>query len=149
MGNSSARNDVGTAYINDVFMRHPLTTRNQEELEIAARAAGILQRNQLRNVLKRPPQGGGEPVAPIGFSLNKVRYGGFPPEEKTAHERGWRAFMNVGVPVVEERSDIQQPPPDMISKQTYVNGTDPIKITVTDTVEFSISNTISWSLQGR
>lgn len=49
---------MGTAYINDVFMRHPLTTRNQEELEIAARAAGILQRNQLRNVLKRPPQGG-------------------------------------------------------------------------------------------
>lgn len=148
MGNSSARNDVGTAYINDVFMRHPLTTRNQEELEIAAKAAGVLQRNQLRNVLKRTPQSGGKQIDPIGFSLNKVRYGGFPTEEMTAHERGWRAYMNVGVPVVEERSDIQQPPPDMISKQTYINGTDPIKITVTDTVDFSISNTISWSLQG-
>ncbi|MCX5377588.1 gluconolaconase [Streptomyces sp. NBC_00091] len=148
MGDSSARNDVGTAYINDVFMRHPLTTRNQEELEIAARAAGILQRNQLRNVFKRTPKEGGEQIEPIGFSLNKVRYGEFPKDEATAQERGWRAFMNVGVPVVEERSDIQQPPPDMISKQTYVNGTDPIKITVTDTVEFSVSNTISWSLQG-
>ncbi|KOU39632.1 gluconolaconase [Streptomyces sp. WM6378] len=148
MGQGSARNDVGTAYINDVFMRHPLTTRNQEELEIAAKAAAILQRNQLRNVLKRTPQNGGEQINPIGFSLNKVRYGGFPEDEATAHERGWRAYMNVGAPVVEERGDIQQPPPDMISKQTYVNGTDPIKITVTDTVEFTISNTISWSLQG-
>lgn len=58
MGNASARNDVGTAYINDVFMRHPLTTRNQEELEVAARAAGILQWNQLRNVFKRTPRAG-------------------------------------------------------------------------------------------
>ncbi|MEV0416522.1 gluconolaconase [Streptomyces sp. NPDC050448] len=148
MGNSSARNDVGTAYINDVFMRHPLTTRNQEELDIAARATGILERNLSRGVFKRNRQGGGEQVHPIGFSLNMVRYPGFPDDEQTARERGWRAWMNVGVPVIEERSDIQQPPPDMISKQTYINGTDPIKITVTDTVEFSISNTISWSLQG-
>ncbi|MCX5196184.1 gluconolaconase [Streptomyces sp. NBC_00249] len=148
MGDSSARNDVGTAYINDVFMRHPLTTRNQEELDIAARAAGILERNLLRNAFKRTPQAGGKQIDPVGFSLNQVRYGGFPQDEQNARERGWRAFMNVGVPVIEERSDIQQPPPDMISKQTYINGTDPIKITVTDTVEFSISNTVSWSLQG-
>ncbi|MBT2407531.1 MULTISPECIES: gluconolaconase [unclassified Streptomyces] len=148
MGQGSARNDVGTAYINDVFMRHPLTTRNQEELGIAARAAGILERNLNRGVFRRNRQGGGEQVNPIGFSLNMVSYPGFPDDEQTAHARGWRAWMNVGVPVIEERSDIQQPPPDMISKQTYINGTDPIKITVTDTVEFSISNTISWSLQG-
>ncbi|MFI6049012.1 gluconolaconase [Streptomyces violascens] len=139
---------MGTAYINDVFMRHPLTTRNQQELDIAAKAAAILQRNLLRNAFKRTPEAGGEQINPIGFSLNKVRYGEFPESEATAHERGWRAFMNVGAPVIEERSDIQQPPPDMISKQTYINGTDPIKITVTDTVEFTISNTISWSLQG-
>ncbi|MFE6842413.1 gluconolaconase [Streptomyces sp. NPDC057686] len=148
MSANSMKSDVGKAYINDVFMRHPLTTRNQEELEIAARADSILRRNQLRNVLKRTPEGGGEPISPIGFSLNKVRYGGFPQEVQTAHERGWRAYMNMGVPVIEERSDITQPPPDMISKQTYINGTDPVKITVTDTVEFSVSNTVSWSLQG-
>lgn len=148
MADSSMRNEVGTAYLGDVFMRHPLTTRNQEELELEAKAAGILARNQARDVFKRTPQGGGQQIRPIGFSLNKVRYGGFPEDQETAHQRGWRAFMNVGVPVVEERSDIEQPPPDMISKQTYINGTDPIKITVTDTVEFSISNTISWSLQG-
>lgn len=66
MGQGSARNDVGTAYINDVFMRHPLTTRNQEELEIAAKAAAILQRNQLRNVLKRTPQNGESRSTPLG-----------------------------------------------------------------------------------
>ncbi|MEV6732726.1 MULTISPECIES: gluconolaconase [unclassified Streptomyces] len=149
MSANSMTSDVGKAYINDVFMRHPLTTRNQEELEIAAKAEEILKRNLLRNAaLKRTTERGGETVSPIGFCLNKVRYGAFPQEEKAAHERGWRAYMNMGVPIVEERSDITQPPPDMISKQTYINGTDPVKITVTDTVEFGISNTISWSLQG-
>ncbi|RST05174.1 gluconolaconase [Streptomyces sp. WAC07149] len=148
MGQGSARNDVGTAYINDVFMRHPLTTKNQQELDIAARTAGILERNLRRGTFRRNRQGGGEPLDPVGFSLNKERYGTFPTDEPTAQERGWRAFMNVGVPVIEERADIRQPPPDMVSKQTYVNGTDPIVITVTDTVEFTISNTISWSLQG-
>ncbi|KUM74171.1 gluconolaconase [Streptomyces sp. ISL-22] len=148
MGEASAKNEVGTAYIGDVFMRHPLTTRNQEELDIAAKAAAILERHQRRNALLRSPEGGGTPISPTGFSLNKVRYGEFPQEQETAHQRGWRAYMNVGVPLIEERSDIEQPPPDLISKQTYINGTDPIKVTVTDTVEFSISNTISWSLQG-
>ncbi|MFI1972174.1 gluconolaconase [Streptomyces cinnamoneus] len=147
MGQESAKNEVGTAYIGDVFMRHPLTTRNQEELEISAKADAILKRHQ-RDELKRTPEGGGKPISPTGFSLNKERYGAFPKDEETAHQRGWRAYMNVGVPLIEERSDIQQPPPDLISKQTYINGTDPIKLTVTDMVEFSISNTISWSLQG-
>ncbi|RKT05629.1 hypothetical protein BX286_3633 [Streptomyces sp. 3211.6] len=148
MGQGSARNDVGTAYINDVFMRHPLTTKNQKELDIGARAAGILERNLRRGVFKRNRQGEGQPLDPIGFSLNKERYGDFPAEEPTAQDRGWRAFMNVGVPVIEEIGDVRQPPPDMVSRQTYVNGTDPIEITVTDTVEFTVSNTVSWSLQG-
>ncbi|MCC9305628.1 gluconolaconase [Kitasatospora sp. RB6PN24] len=147
MANTSMKNDVGRAYLGDVFMRHPLTTRNQEELGIAAKADAILGR-QL-NALKRSPEGGGDPIAPIGFCLNQVRYGGFPQTEQTAYDRGWRAYLNVGVPVIEELSDIEQPPPDVISKQTYINGTDPVTVTATDTVEFSISNTISWSLQGQ
>ncbi|MEU3853914.1 gluconolaconase [Streptomyces sp. NPDC029554] len=146
MGKDSAINPVGRAYLGDVFMRHPLTTRNQEELDIAAKADSVLERNL--PALKRTPEGGGEQIAPVGFSLNGVRYGRYPEEESTAHERGWRAYMNLGVPLIEEQSDIVQPPPDMLSKQTYVNATDPIEITATDTVEFSISNTISWSLQG-
>ncbi|WP_035847656.1 hypothetical protein [Kitasatospora azatica] len=145
MASTSVKNDVGRAYLGDVFMRHPLTPRNQEELGLAAKADAILAR-QL-NALKRTTAEG-KAVAPIGFCLNQVRYGGFPEAEATAHARGWRAYMNVGVPLVEELSDIEQPPADVISKRTYVNGTDPIKVTATDTVEFAISNTISWSLQG-
>ncbi|EST20745.1 hypothetical protein [Streptomyces roseochromogenus] len=147
MSSTSVKNPVGRAYLGDVFMRHPLTTRNQEELDIAAKADSILSRQP--NALKRVPEGGGKPISPVGFSLNQVRYGGFPQEEDTAHQRGWRAYMNLGVPLIEEQSDIEQPPPDMFSKQTYINGTDPVEVTATDTVEFSISNTISWSLQGQ
>jgi hypothetical protein len=146
MSGNGAQNDVGRAYLGDVFMRHPLTARNQEELEIAAKANSIL--NRQLTALQKVPEGGGGPIGPIGFSLNEVRYGGFPQVEETAYQRGWRAYMNLGVPLIEEQGDIEQPPPDMLSKQTYINGTDPVKITVTDTVEFSISNTISWSLQG-
>jgi hypothetical protein len=146
MSGSSVTNPVGRAYLGDVFMRHPLTTQNQQELEIAVKADSILNRNL--NALKRTPEGGGEPIDPIGFSLNEVRYCGFPATENTAFQRGWRAYLNLGVPLIEEESDIIQPPPDMLSKQTYINGTDPIEITATDTVEFSVSNTISWSLEG-
>jgi hypothetical protein len=87
-------------------------------------------------------------ITPTGFSLNKVRYGDYPEKEKTAQQRGWFAYMNVGIPLIEERSDIVQPPPDVICEQTYVNRTDPEPVQWTNTVEFSISNTISWSLQG-
>ncbi|MGW2651920.1 gluconolaconase [Streptomyces sp. NPDC001393] len=147
MSGNSVSNPVGRAYLGDVFMRHPLTTQNQEELEIASKVDFVLHRNS--NALRRTPEGGGDAITPVGFSLNEVRYGGFPQEEDTAQQRGWRAYMNLGVPLIEEQSNIIQPPPDMLSKQTYVNATDPIEITATDTVEFSISNTISWSLQGQ
>ncbi|MFC6882596.1 MULTISPECIES: gluconolaconase [Actinomadura] len=148
MAGNSTENTVGTAYIGDVFMRHPLTTQNQQELELDAKAGAILRRNEERGVLKRTPKDGKEEICPVGFSLNEKWYGRVPAREQTAHERGWYAYLNVGVPLIEERSDIEQPPPDLISKQTYINGTDPIKVTVTDTVEFEISNTISWSLAG-
>ncbi|MFE7659492.1 gluconolaconase [Streptomyces celluloflavus] len=147
MTGTSVKNDVGRAYLGDVFMRHPLTTQNQQELDIAAKAEAIL--NRQLNSLKRAPQGGGDPISPIGFSLNEIRYSQYPQEQDTAYARGWRAYMNLGVPLIEEQNDITQPPPDMFSKQTYINGTDPVQITATDTVEFSISNTISWSLQGQ
>ncbi|MEV5545982.1 gluconolaconase [Streptomyces sp. NPDC052309] len=145
MSGKDVKSSVGRAYLGDVFMRHPLTTQNQEELKIADKVSFILDRNLDR--LKRTPQGGGEKVSPVGFSLNEMRYR-FPDDKATAHERGWRAYLNLGVPLIEEEFDITQPPADMLSKQTYVNATDPVEITATDTVEFSISNTISWSLQG-
>ncbi|UBI39032.1 MULTISPECIES: gluconolaconase [Streptomyces] len=146
MAEPSEKNPVGRAYLGDVFMRHPLTTQNQEELEILRKARSILERNLSR--LKRKPKGGDKEICPVGFSLNDVRYEGFPAGEDTARQRGWRAYLNLGVPLIEEECGIEQPPPDVLSKQTYVNATDPVQFTATDTVEFSISNTISWSLQG-
>jgi hypothetical protein len=57
--------------------------------------------------------------------------------------------MNMGVPLIDERHDIVQPPPDVISEHAYIDRTDPVLKEVVDTIEFSISNTISWSLTGQ
>ncbi|MFF7230550.1 YncE family protein [Streptomyces sioyaensis] len=146
------KNNVSTAHLGERFIRHPLTGRNLKELNIADKAAAILERDKeklKRKAEKKSPDGTDRYVSPTGFSLNKGRFGDFPEDAETAHQRGWRAYMTVGVPLVEERGDIAQPPPDVISKQTYVNRTDPTPTTWSHTVEFSISNTISWSLQGQ
>ncbi|MBB4935483.1 hypothetical protein F4561_006377 [Lipingzhangella halophila] len=136
-------NKVGKAYITERYILHPLTPRNQEELEIAAKVPSILEQSTKELTEK------GQWIAPTGFSLNEVRYGDFPQDEESAHQRGWLSYMNVGVPRIEERSDIEQPAPDLISLQTYVNATDPEPTEWEHSVEFTISNTISWSLQGQ
>ncbi|MCF3176542.1 YncE family protein [Streptomyces sioyaensis] len=146
------KNNVSTAHLGERFIRQPLTGRNLKELAIADKAAAILERDKgklERTAEKKTADGKDRKIAPTGFSLNKGRFGDFPDGEDAAHQRGWRAYMTVGVPLIEERSDIVQPPPDVISKQTYVNRTDPIPMEWSHTVEFSISNTISWSLQGQ
>lgn len=156
------QNPVGKTYKPARFMRHPLTGRNQEELGIPARERSLLEWEgkmwkgvhqvgyYVQAKAERKADNGQERwISPTGFSLNKRRYGDFPDEEETAHQRGWYAYLNMGVPVIEERSDIEQPPPDVISQQTYVNRTDPQDVRWTNTVEFSISNTISWSLEGQ
>ncbi|MFD9207697.1 hypothetical protein ACFVZM_15660 [Streptomyces sioyaensis] len=146
------KNNVSTTHLGERFIRHPLTGRNLKELEIADRAAAILERDKSkleRKAEKKTADGKDRKIAPTGFSLNKGRFGDFPDGEDAAHQRGWRAYMTVGVPLIEERNDIAQPPPDVISKQTYVNRTDPVPMDWSHTVEFSISNTISWSLQGQ
>ncbi|MEV5508661.1 YncE family protein [Streptomyces orinoci] len=148
----ATKNNVSTAYLGERFIRHPLTKRNLKELSIADKADAILERDReklKRKAERKSADGTDRYISPIGFSLNKERFSKFPPAEAAAHERGWRAYMTVGVPLVEERGDIVQPPPDVISKQTYVNRTDPVPKTWSHTVEFSISNTISWSLQGQ
>ncbi|KAB7849307.1 hypothetical protein FRZ00_07055 [Streptomyces mobaraensis] len=53
-------------------MRHPLTTQNQEELEILAKARSMLERNLPS--LKRKVKDGEKEICPVGFSLNDVRY---------------------------------------------------------------------------
>ncbi|MFI6574816.1 YncE family protein [Nocardiopsis sp. NPDC050513] len=148
----ATKNNVSTAHLGERFVRHPLTGRNLKELNIADKARAILERDKdklRRKAERKSADGKDRYVSPTGFSLNKGRFGDFPDEEDTARQRGWSAYMTVGVPLVEERSDIAQPPPDVISKQTYVNRTDPIPTDWSHTVEFSISNTISWSLQGQ
>ena len=157
-----SQNPVGKTYKPTRFMRHPLTGRNQEELGIPAKADALLAwegkawRGGYKvlayvkaKAQKKIADGKDRWITPTGFSLNKRRYGAFPQDEKTAHERGWYVFMNMGIPLIEERGDIVQPPPDVISEQTYVNRTDPVPVQWTNTVEFSISNTISWSLEGQ
>ncbi|GGR11500.1 YncE family protein [Streptomyces netropsis] len=146
------KNNVSTAHLGERFIRHPLTGKNLKELKIDKKAPAILERDKeklKRKAEKKTADGKDRYVSPIGFSLNKGRFEKFPRDEAAAHERGWRAYMTVGVPLVEERGDIVQPPPDVISKQTYINRTDPKPTTWSHTVEFSISNTISWSLQGQ
>lgn len=136
-------NKVGAAYITERYIVHPLTSRNQEELGITDNVPTVLERSR-KEITER-----GEWIAPTGFSLNEDRYGDFPEDEADALRRGWQAYMNVGVPRIEERSDIEQPPPDLISLQTYVNATDPEPTEWEHTVEFTVSNTVSWSLQGQ
>ncbi|MBW5422947.1 YncE family protein [Streptomyces sp. BG9H] len=147
-----AKNNVSTTYLGERSIRHPLTGRNLKELEIAEKAPAILERDRAklkRKAERKAPDGTDREIFPTGFSLNKGRFGDFPATEATAHQRGWQAYMTVGVPLIEERGDITQPPPDVISKQTFVNRTDPVETNWSHTVEFSVSNTISWSLQGQ
>ncbi|MFD7238325.1 YncE family protein [Streptomyces syringium] len=148
----ATKNNVSKAHLGERFIRHPLTGRNLDELKVAEKAAAILERDKeklKRKAEKKTKDGKDREVTPTGFSLNKRRFEEFPKGEDTAHQRGWLAYMTVGVPLIEERGDIAQPPPDVISKQTYINRTDPVPMKWQHSVEFSISNTISWSLQGQ
>uniref|UniRef100_UPI00260CF258 hypothetical protein n=1 Tax=uncultured Streptomyces sp. TaxID=174707 RepID=UPI00260CF258 len=81
---------------------------------------------------------------PVGFSVNKSSFGSFP---GTAYGLGWLAYMNLGEPLIEERRNITQPPPDTFSSRTYVNrsGSD---MNFTDSVDFNVSNGATWSLSG-
>lgn len=160
------QHEVGPTFMPSRFVRHPLTKRNQEELEIADKVNDILAWDKrkwrgghpVETYVKAPVQeknadGTDRFITPTGFSINKRWY--FPkevdprPSEQSAHERGWYAYMNMGVPLIDERHDIVQPPPDVISEHSYIDRSDPVLKQVVDTIEFSISNTVSWSLAGQ
>ncbi|MFG2285211.1 hypothetical protein ACGFOU_03950 [Streptomyces sp. NPDC048595] len=87
----------------------------------------------------------GKKHKPLGVSINETVFGVFP---GTALERGWITYMNIGEPLIEERSSLAQPPPDTLSARVYVNRDTTAPRKFEDTVEFSISNTFSWSVQG-
>jgi hypothetical protein len=85
-------------------------------------------------------------VYPDGISINETNFGVW--EGPTATARGFNAFMNVGEPYVEERADIIQPPPEVLSARSYENRSQGVARNFEDTTEFTISNTLTWSIEG-
>lgn len=120
--------------------RQPLTKRNLQELNIEQTWRSILDHPSLVYV-----DDYGVRHKPVGFSVNKRSYGTFP---GSAFQRGWIAYMNLGEPLIEERCDISQPPPDTFSSRAYVNRSQTSPMTFTDSVDFTVSNGITWSLHG-
>lgn len=164
----ATNNPMGKTYIPSRYLRYVLTERNLQELNISGRVDEL--RNWKGRLLpdtaaplgsdytadsyvqavaqQKDKDGYDRKVLPTGFSINNVRFGDYPDSERTARARGWLAYMNKGEPLIDERSDIVQPRPDVISEQVYVNRTDPQPMNWENSVEFSIENEISWSLDG-
>ncbi|MEW2515510.1 hypothetical protein [Streptomyces sp. NPDC046870] len=129
-----------TAYILERAKRQPLTKRNLRELDIEQTWQSILNHPNLVYV-----DTNGVKHKPVGFSVNKSSFGSFP---GTASQLGWLAYMNLGEPLIEERGDIGQPPPETFSSRTYVNRSQTTAMTFTDSVDFTVSNGVTWSLHG-
>ncbi|MFF4403193.1 hypothetical protein [Streptomyces sp. NPDC001404] len=121
--------------------RQPLTKKNLRELNIHQNWKSILDHPNLVYV-----DDYGVQHKPIGFSVNKSSFGTF---TGTAFQLGWIAYMNLGEPLIEERCNIGQPPPDTFSCRCYVNRSQTSEMTFTDSVDFTVSNGITWSLQGQ
>ncbi|MEV6424772.1 hypothetical protein [Streptomyces sp. NPDC051662] len=127
------------AYNLERAKRQPLTKKNLRELNIEQTWQSILDHPNLVYV-----DDYGVRHKPVGFSVNKSRFGSF---SGSATQLGWLAYMNLGEPLIEERRNIHQPPPDTFSSRTYVNrSTSPMDFQ--DSVEFTVSNEVTWTLQG-
>ncbi|MFH8805070.1 hypothetical protein ACH4F6_36895 [Streptomyces sp. NPDC017936] len=128
-----------TAYNLEQAKRQPLTKKNLRELGIAQTWQSLLNHPKLVYV-----DDYGVKHKPVGFSVNKSSFGAFP---GTAHHLGWIAYMNLGEPLIEERSNLAQPPPDTFSSRAYVNRSQ-TEMTFSDSVDFTVSNGVTWSLSG-
>ncbi|WP_275466924.1 hypothetical protein [Streptomyces noursei] len=128
------------AYNLERAKRQPLTKKNLRELNIEQTWRSILDHPNLVYV-----DDYGVRHKPVGFSLNKSSFGAFP---GSAFKLGWLAYMNLGEPLIEERRNISQPPPDTFSSRAYVNRSQTSNMTFNDSVEFTVSNEVTWSLQG-
>ncbi|MCX4632942.1 hypothetical protein [Streptomyces sp. NBC_01443] len=128
------------AYNLERAKRQPLTKRNLRELNIDQTWQSILDHPNLVYV-----DDYGVRHKPVGFSVNKSRFGSFP---GSAFQLGWLAYMNLGEPLIEERRNISQPMPDTFSSRTYVNRSQTSPMTFTDSIQFTVSNEVTWSLQG-
>jgi hypothetical protein len=122
--------------------RQPLTKRNLIELGIERDWQSILEDP---NLVYTDPRG--QKHKPVGFSINKRSFGNF--QGATAFNLGRLAYMHLGEPLIEERSNVDQPPPDTFSSRVYVNRDPNSTMKFTDGVNFTVSNQISWSLQGQ
>ncbi|MFD4278210.1 hypothetical protein R2B67_25705 [Streptomyces cyaneofuscatus] len=129
-----------TAYNLVPAKRQPLTKKNLRELNIEQTWQSILGHPNLVYV-----DNYGAQHKPVGFSLNKSSFGSFP---GSAHQLGWLAYMTLGEPLIEERSNIVQPPPDTFSSRAYVNRSQTSEMSFTDSVDFTVSNGVTWSLHG-
>jgi hypothetical protein len=128
------------AYNLERAKRQPLTKRNLRELNIEQTWQSILDHPNLVYVDEY-----GVRHKPVGFSLNKSSFGAFP---GSAFKLGWLAYMNLGEPLIEERRNVNQPPPDTFSSRTYVNRSQSATMKFTDSVQFTVSNEVTWTLQG-
>ncbi|MFE2970404.1 hypothetical protein ACFXKC_43520 [Streptomyces sp. NPDC059340] len=128
------------AYNLERAKRQPLTKKNLRELNIEQTWQSILDHPNLVYVDDHGVQ-----HKPVGFSVNKSSFGAFP---GCAFQLGWLAYMNLGEPLIEERCNISQPPPDTFSSRTYVNRSQASPMTFTDSVDFTVSNGVTWSLHG-
>ncbi|MEV0253051.1 hypothetical protein AB0H82_02075 [Streptomyces sp. NPDC050732] len=127
------------AYSLERAKRQPLTKKNLWELKIDKSWKSILDHPNLVYV-----DDYGVRHKPIGFSVNKLSFGTF---TGNAFSLGWLAYMNLGEPLIEERRNIAQPPPDTFSSRTYVNrGKEDMNFT--DSVDFTVTNGATWSLTG-
>ncbi|MGW7094903.1 hypothetical protein [Streptomyces sp. NPDC054874] len=127
------------AYNLERAKRRPLTKKNLRELNIEQAWQSILEHPGLVYV-----DDYGVRHKPVGFSVNKSSFGAF---SGSAYGLGWLAYMNLGEPLIEERRNITQPPPDTFSSRTYVNRSgEPMNFT--DSVDFNVSNGATWSLSG-
>ncbi|MFJ9213461.1 hypothetical protein [Streptomyces sp. NPDC102264] len=127
------------AYNLERAKRQPLTKKNLRELNIEQTWQSMLDHPNLVYV-----DDYGVRHKPVGFSVNKSRFGSF---SGSATQLGWLAYMNLGEPLIEERRNIHQPPPDTFSSRTYVNrSSSPMNFQ--DSVEFTVSNEVTWTLQG-
>ncbi|BCL28568.1 hypothetical protein ACFFS2_30485 [Streptomyces aurantiacus] len=129
------------AYNLEQAKRQPLTKKNLRELNIQQAVQSILNQPGLVHV-----DDYGVRHKPVGFSLNKVGFGRY--TGSLAFDLGWLAYMNLGEPLIEERRNISQPPPDTFSSRTYVNRSEKSEMDFTDSVNFTVSNGVTWSLQG-
>ncbi|GAA2516462.1 hypothetical protein GCM10010423_04960 [Streptomyces levis] len=120
--------------------RQPLTKKNLRELGIEQNWRTILDHPNLVYV-----DDYGVRHKPVGFSVNKSSFGAFP---GSASRLGWLAYMNLGEPLIEERRNISQPPPDTFSSRAYVNRSQTSPMNFTDSVDFTVSNGVTWSLHG-